>query len=140
MGSPLVWWTSLGALSYLGVIIAARRRPSEAVIVVVTGFSVLYLPLLALTLVRSFIFLYYLLPSVPFMCLAVALVSTQWAHSLSTRAIVVAFSAGALVLFAFFYPVLTATPLSRQEMEAREWFHDCELPPGKAAPDGWCWR
>ena len=140
MGSPLVWWTSLAALGYLIFTIVRRRRPNDAAIVVVTGFALLYFPLLAVNIKRSFTFLYYLLPAVPFMCLAVGAVATEWARSLAGRVIVAAFALAALLLFAFFYPVLTAAPVSRSEKEAREWFRDCQPPPTSPAPTGWCWQ
>ena len=50
------------------------------------------------------------------------------------------FGALAIAFFVFFYPVLTASPLSRQGLEVRQWFDDCRAPPGALAPDGWCWR
>jgi dolichyl-phosphate-mannose--protein O-mannosyl transferase len=86
---------------------------------VVGGVAVLYLLWLAVTAERSFTFLFYLLPAMPFMCLALATVLTAWVQSLGGRAIVALFCALAIASFAFFYPVLTATPLSKQAAEAR---------------------
>jgi dolichyl-phosphate-mannose-protein mannosyltransferase len=140
MGNPVVWSTSLAAIAYLGARAAQRRRASDAAVVIVGGFAVLYLPWLAVTGERSFTFLFYLLPTVPFMCLALAAVMTPWVRSLGGRAIVALFCALAVVSFGFFYPVLTATPLSKQAVEARHWFRDCRPPPGSLAPSGWCWR
>lgn len=140
MGSPVVWWACLPALAYLGIRVARRRRPTEAAVVVVGGFAVLYLPWLAVAAERSFTFLFYLLPAVPFMCLALATVATPWVRSLGGRAIVSLFCALAIASFAFFYPVLTAAPLSKPAVEARLWFRDCRPPPGSLASDGWCWR
>jgi dolichyl-phosphate-mannose-protein mannosyltransferase len=140
MGSPVVWWVCLPALVYLGIRVARRRRASDAAVVVVGGFAVLYLPWLAVTAERSFTFLFYLLPAVPFMCLALAAVVTPWVRSLGGRAIVALFCALTIASFAFFYPVLTATPLSKQAVEARQWFRDCRPPPGSLASNGWCWR
>jgi dolichyl-phosphate-mannose--protein O-mannosyl transferase len=74
------------------------------------------------------------------MCLALALVATPWIRSLRGRLAVTAFAALAITFFVFFYPVLTAAPLSRQAFEARRWFDDCRAPPGSLASDGWCWR
>jgi dolichyl-phosphate-mannose--protein O-mannosyl transferase len=140
MGSPIVWWASLPAIAYLGIRVARRRRPSDAAVVVVGGFAVLYLPWLAVASERSFTFLFYLLPAVPFMCLATATVATPWLRSLRGRAVVVVFCALAVASFAFFYPVLTAAPLSQPAVEARQWFTDCDPPPGSLASRGWCWR
>jgi dolichyl-phosphate-mannose-protein mannosyltransferase len=142
MGSPVVWWASLPAIAYLGIQAARRRRAYafDAAVVAVGGFAVLYLPWLAVTSERSFTFLFYLLPAVPFMCLAIAVVATPWVRSFGGRTIVALFCALAVASFAFFYPVLTATPLSVPAVEARRWFTDCRPPPGTLAPSGWCWR
>jgi dolichyl-phosphate-mannose--protein O-mannosyl transferase len=139
LGSPVVWWASLIALAILVIGIRRRRRQTEAAVVAIGGFAVLYLPWLAST-GRSFTFLFYLLPAVPFMCLALAIVATPWIRSLRGRLAVTAFAALAITCFVFFYPVLTAAPLSRQAFEARRWFDDCRAPPGSLASDGWCWR
>ena len=140
LGSPVVWWASLPAVAYLGIRVAQRRRASDAAVVVVGGFAVLYLPWLPVITERSYTFLYYLLPAVPFMCLALATVVTPWVRSRRGGAIVAVFCALAIAFFAFFYPVLTATPLSKQAAEARQWFRDCRPPPGSLASNGWCWR
>ncbi len=89
----------------------------------------------------SVIFLYYLLPAVPFMCLAIAAVAVSWTHSFRRRVALAAFSTAAVVLFAFFYPVVTAMPLSKEGVEARQWFRNCRLPlTGQPPAKGWCWR
>jgi dolichyl-phosphate-mannose-protein mannosyltransferase len=140
MGSPIVWWASLPAIAYLGIRVARRRRASDAAVVVVVGFLVLYLPWLVVASERSFTFLFYLLPAVPFMCLAIASVATPWLGSLRGKSIVALFCTLAVASFAFFYPVLTAAPLSQPAVEARQWFTDCNPRPRSLAPNGWCWR
>ena len=77
LGSPVVWWGSLVALAILVIRIGRRQHQTEAAVVAIGGFAVLYLPWLAST-GRSFTFLFYLLPAVPFMCLAIAIVATPW--------------------------------------------------------------
>lgn len=140
LGSPVVWWVSLIALVYLAVRMARGRKPTDAAIVAVIGFCVMYLPWLAASTGRSFTFLFYLLPAVPFMCLAFATVATPLLLSLRGRVAVSVFGALAIAFLVFFYPVLTAAPLSKPALEARQWFDDCRAPPGSLAPDGWCWR
>jgi dolichyl-phosphate-mannose-protein mannosyltransferase len=141
MGNPLVWWTSLVALGYLAGKVVRGKRSADPVVVVVTGFAVLYLPWLIVSAKRSVIFLYYILPAVPFMCLAVAAVAVSWAHSFRRRVALAAFSTAAVAFFAFFYPVATAMPLSKEGVEARQWFRNCPLPvAGQPSPKGWCWR
>ena len=140
IGSPVVWWASLPALAYLGIRASRRRYPTDVAAVVIGGFALLYLPFLAVNTGRSFTFLFYLLPAVPFMCLALAAVVTPWARSRTGRAGLALFSALAIAFFVFFYPVLTAAPLSKSAVEARQWFGDCRPPPGSLASNGWCWR
>jgi hypothetical protein len=64
---------------------------------------------------------------------------------------VAAFAAATLVLFLFFFPVLTALPLEPDAWRTRIWLTDCQRPgvPTLALPDdeinsgpppaGWCW-
>ena len=138
MGNPLVWWTSLAAFAYLGLRVAQGRR-NDAAVVALTGVAVLYAPFLLISGVRAAPFLHDMLPSVPFMCLALATVADGWKSSLSNW-IILGFIAAAVALFVFFYPILTGVPLSQEAMEARQWFQDCQPAAGIAAPAGWCWR
>ncbi|MBA3363009.1 MAG: phospholipid carrier-dependent glycosyltransferase [Actinobacteria bacterium] len=140
IGIPVVWWASLPALVYLGIRATSRRHLSAVTAVVIGGFAILYVPWLAVTTERSFTFLFYLLPAVPFMCLALAAVATPLARSLIGRAALALLCALAIAFFSFFYPVLTATPISKPALEARQWFDDCRVSPGSLAPNGWCWR
>jgi dolichyl-phosphate-mannose-protein mannosyltransferase len=141
MGNPLVWWTSLAALGCLAGKIVRGRRSADPAVVIVTGFAVLYLPWLIVSAKRSVIFLYYILPAVPFMCIAIAAVAVSWAQSFRTRAAVAAFCIAAVAFFAFFYPVVTAMPLSKAGLEARQWFRNCPPPPPQQPPgNSWCWR
>ena len=138
MGNPLVWWAALLALASLAVR-WARERPFDAARVAVVGFAFMYLPLLVVSSARSATFLYYMLPSVPFMCLAVAAVPRDWNVTWSRR-VVIGFSLAAAMLFAYFYPVLVGAPLSEASLQARQWFDDCSAPTAIAPPTGWCWR
>jgi len=138
IGNPLVWGTSIAALVYLGLQLARRRR-NDAAVVALTGIAVLYLPFLLVSGVRSAPFLHDMLPSVPFMCLALAAVAVGWKNPLS-RWIVLGYATAVVALFAFFYPILTGAPLSREGLEARQWFKDCEPSADIAAPAGWCWK
>jgi dolichyl-phosphate-mannose--protein O-mannosyl transferase len=74
-------------------------------------------------------FLFYALPSVPFLCLGIALV-VGWAigHAGTTRRVVASVAAGVytslvVVNFAYLYPVLAAVTIPYQEWYHRMWFH-----------------
>lgn len=149
-GSPLVWWLSIPALFYVtGKLFQRRTLHVEAFIV--AGFAAGYLPWLLVLQSRTISFLYYLLPSVPFMCLAIAYVCCRLNASRSGRPVIAAFAAAAIVLFVFYYPVMTAVPMSYPSWQARMIFRDCgnhvfriedrsfpNLGMGRP-PDGWCW-
>ena len=137
MGSPFVWWSALLAFVALAwQMLRGRRR--EGSVVAVTGFAAIYGPLLIVIATRPATFIYYLLPAVPFMCLALGAVAEQLPSRLAAWCIPT-FSVAALASFAFFYPVITGAPISERALEARQWFRDCRARPGTLAPSGWCW-
>ena len=138
MGSPFVWWTALACLAVLAAGLV-RRRASEAAVVAVAGFAAMYGPLLLVSAARSATFLYYMLPAVPFMCLGVAAVAVGL-RAPSDRRAILAVSIVAAAAFAFFYPVLTAQPLTDASLADRQWFRDCDAPTAITPPTGWCWR
>jgi dolichyl-phosphate-mannose-protein mannosyltransferase len=150
-GNPVIWWPAVASM----LLTAARwvRGPRGAARpegVILLGFAAGYLVWIPLTISRPFAFLFYLLPAVPFMVLALAraLQLAPWPRI--ARGVSVGALATAIALFAFFYPVLTARPLPPDEWLARMWFQDClpeqmatypPRPPPKPtrAPQGWCW-
>jgi dolichyl-phosphate-mannose--protein O-mannosyl transferase len=117
--------------------------------VVLVGFLSAYLPWLVLGFARSQVFLWYVLPALPFLYAAVGIALTTWrgwARGLPLLALAVA-----LAGFLFFLPISTAQPLSPDDWRLRMWFTDCarpgaptlELPDDSIntgpPPDGWCW-
>lgn len=138
IGSPFVWWIALVCLAALVVQLMVRRSSHSAVVAVI-GFAAMYGPLLVVSAARPATFFYYMLPAVPFMCLGIATVvaglKAPWARRGMAGISVVA--AG---MAAFFYPVLTAQPLTEQGLAARQWFRDCDAPTAIAPPTGWCWQ
>jgi dolichyl-phosphate-mannose--protein O-mannosyl transferase len=110
-----------------------------------------YLPWLALQGDRNQVFLWYILPTIPFLYAAAGVLLAWTWRWIAAR--VAAGLAGAAVigLFAFFLPVLVALPLDADGWRARMWLTDCERPgaPTLVLPDdqissgppptGWCW-
>jgi dolichyl-phosphate-mannose-protein mannosyltransferase len=139
IGNPLVWWTALACLGAL-VIGLTRRRGSDAAVVAVVGFAAVYGPLLIVSAARAATFIYYMLPAVPFMCLGIAAVVAALRTPQSQRRAMIAISVVAAVTFTFFYPVLTAQPLTERGLAARQVFRDCGAPSAITPPTGWCWR
>ncbi|CAN5605947.1 phospholipid carrier-dependent glycosyltransferase [soil metagenome] len=156
-GSPLVWWPSIPALAYVGWRWLRTRDMAGPEGLILTGFALNYFPWLVLATERSAVFLFYLLPAVPFMCLALAYVPARLARSPATAPAVVVAAAVTIALFAFYYPLLAKVAIPRQSWEQRIWvFDNCDEPPPTESagnkvgtgdqeasedrpPSGWCW-
>jgi dolichyl-phosphate-mannose--protein O-mannosyl transferase len=149
MGSPLAWWPTLAVFGWLGVRWLRGVRDLGASVVLVGALSA-YLPWLILGFARSQIFIWYVLPALPFLYAAVGIAAAQWKGW--ARAIVVLIVVAAIAGFVFFLPIATAQPLEPDDWRLRMWFTDCERPGGAPTlelpddtintgppPDGWCW-
>jgi dolichyl-phosphate-mannose--protein O-mannosyl transferase len=152
IGSPLAWGIGLVALAALAVLWTRSgwrvRGPAATVIIAALAT---YLPWLALQGDRNQVFLWYILPTIPFLYAAAGVLLAWTWRWIAAR--VAAGLAGAAVigLFAFFLPVLVALPLDADGWRARMWLTDCERPgaPTLVLPDdqissgppptGWCW-
>jgi dolichyl-phosphate-mannose--protein O-mannosyl transferase len=127
------------------------RHPSsrDARWVILAGFLAGVVPWLILTGARGQTFLYLILPAVPFMCLALGAVVARIGRSWVGRGAVAAFAAVTVGLFLFYYPLLTAVPLSYPSWRDRILFTDCGEEEAEARlepqtrpgipPAGWCW-
>ncbi len=157
VGSPLIWWSGFAAFAWALVVAVRSRGGDLAALVVALAIGFTYVPWLLLAHGRSFVFLYYMTPVVPFLCLAVG-----WAASRLGRAALWAMPAFAVLsvaLLLFWWPVLTARPVSYGGWRDRVVFHDCRpqdqpqrLPADRngrplawirvlhgAPQHGWCW-
>jgi dolichyl-phosphate-mannose-protein mannosyltransferase len=151
-GSPVVWWPSLIAVLYLAIgwVRQGKDHRGGPEGVILAGFLFTYGPWLLLTFTRSQSFFFYMLPSVPFMLLALADVGSRNFRP-GRKSAVAIFVAVSIGFFAFSYPVLTAVPLSYNGWRARLLFRDCEsaviVRAGRTLPNlgqghpplGWCW-
>jgi dolichyl-phosphate-mannose--protein O-mannosyl transferase len=152
MGSPLAWGVGVAALLGLVVLWARTgwrvRGPAAAVIVAAVAT---YLPWLALQGDRAQVFLWYILPTIPFLYAAAGIVLAWAWRWVAARVAAAALGVALVALFAFFLPVLAALPLDPDGWRARMWLTDCARPgvPTLALPDdqvssgppplGWCW-
>jgi dolichyl-phosphate-mannose-protein mannosyltransferase len=126
VGNPFVWWPALVAIGYVAVRwLRGRRSSGEAMIVV--GFAAGWVPWFAFGPSRPSMFIFYFLPSVPFLCLALGYVAERVRHARWGRRAVMAFAAVGVASFAFFYPVLAAVPISQDAWQDRVLFSDCSL-------------
>jgi dolichyl-phosphate-mannose-protein mannosyltransferase len=167
-GNPFVWWPSVLALMYVAVQWFRRRSFRLPEGLIVGGFVCTYLPWVGLQAFtgRAATFIFYLLPAIPFMCLALAYVAVRIGRSWEAIAAITLFSTGAVVLFAFYYPLLTQAPIPKSDWDRRIWiFDDCDPGEGietttsitetigkrttvrptvtktteSVPPPGWCW-
>ncbi|HEY7876345.1 MAG TPA: hypothetical protein VIG64_14615, partial [Actinomycetota bacterium] len=164
-GSPFVWWSAMLALLYTFVTWIRSRDMRDPAGLIFLGFALTYLPWLIFA--RSAVFIFYLLPAIPFMCLALAYVATRIGESWEARSAVGLFSVGAVGLFMFYVPLTTGARLPQDQWDQRVWiFDNCDPPPAvnttitvtqtrggsvvtkatptKKPPDsvpppGWCW-
>lgn len=167
-GSPFVWWSSILAIGYVAFRWVRRTGLARPEGFILAGFAFTYLPwlLIGATSGRGAVFIFYLLPTIPFMCLALAYVLTRLGDSWEAKATLTLFTAGAIGVFAFYYPMLTNGAISQKGWESRIWvFDNCDKPPGPEVtntitetisgkpttretitndnssipPGGWCW-
>jgi dolichyl-phosphate-mannose--protein O-mannosyl transferase len=152
LGNPFVWWPGLLALGGLFVTwwraSWGLRRPEP---VILAAAASTYLPWLVLSGDRSQTFLWYLLPTVPFVCVALGTWAAWAWERMSTRVAIAAYGVLVIATFAFFAPVLVAYPLEPDAWRSRMLFTACERPDGTtptlpddttssgSPPRGWCW-
>jgi dolichyl-phosphate-mannose-protein mannosyltransferase len=139
IGSPLVWWASLVALVYTAISWFRDRRLGNAAGLIAGGFLINYVPWVIQQTEREAVFLFYLLPSVPFMCLALGFVAARVARAAEGKIAVGAFAAAAVVFFVFFYPVLAKVAIPQEQWDQRIRFRDCNSTQEGGPPEGWCW-
>lgn len=164
-GNPFVWWTSILALLFVAYRWLRTRDMRSPEGLILAGFLFSYLPWLVLD--RPAVFIFYLLPAIPFMCLALAYVATRIGRSWEAIVAIGLFSVATLAAFVFYYPLLAGRPIPQPEWNARIWaFDQCDKPVGGPAtatitetiggqvttrvtettsdtsgspPVGWCW-
>jgi dolichyl-phosphate-mannose--protein O-mannosyl transferase len=174
-GNPVVWTAGALAILYMAVRWFRDRRVRSPEGFVLMGFAFSYLPWFIyqhapwvfFTWGRVATFIFYFLPTVPFIYLALGYVADRAARNRGGRAAVGVGLALAAALFAIYYPLMTYVQLSDRAFDARLFaFDQCQvsgdkvfllnpttLPNGRISygstnlparfvrpPDGWCWR
>ncbi|HEX8099166.1 MAG TPA: phospholipid carrier-dependent glycosyltransferase [Actinomycetota bacterium] len=126
VGNPIIFWGSVLAFPYT-LVTGILRRDWRASVIFGT-FAVQYLPWF---LAARTTFFFYMTPMTPFMVLAVIYMirdtgqltgrltsRLRWEIAPVAAAVVIL----AVALFVFFFPVLTARPVSHESWQARMWF------------------
>ncbi|MPZ71583.1 MAG: hypothetical protein GEU71_19015, partial [Actinobacteria bacterium] len=139
-GSPFVWWSSLLALVFVGYRWIRARSIGSPEGVILGAFFFTYVPWLVQPTGRAAVFLFYLLPAVPFMCLALAYVAVRIGDSTEARLAIGIFAAATIASFVYFMPLALNRPISEDQWRSRIWFENCTKPEGyEGSPNGWCW-
>jgi dolichyl-phosphate-mannose-protein mannosyltransferase len=145
IGNPAIWWATIPALIAIAWAWVSRRdwRASAILLVFLAG----YLPWFREDAHNRVMFLFYMLPNVPLMVLAITMVigmalRTQ-AVSTLRRTVTVTAVAGYLgavvVLFGYFYPVLAAQTITYNQWHDRMWLRQCASKPNTHHENAPCW-
>jgi dolichyl-phosphate-mannose--protein O-mannosyl transferase len=128
-GNPFVWWPAVLAVFYAAFRWLRARSNWGPEAVIVLGFIATYVTWFLLSLTgRSATFLFYVLPTVPFLCLALGYVAARIGRSWEARTAIGLFSLGAIGLFAFYYPLLANVAIPQPEWDRRIWaFDKCDV-------------
>jgi dolichyl-phosphate-mannose--protein O-mannosyl transferase len=116
LGNPLIWWMALAAYPVLGWFAVVRRDWRAWTIL---AFLVLQAAPWHLT--PRPVFLFYMTPAVPFICLALAYAAWRALGNRSLRWVPAAIAVLAVVAFLFFHPVLVGTEMQRGAWDLRMW-------------------
>jgi dolichyl-phosphate-mannose-protein mannosyltransferase len=154
LGNPLLWWG--GALAVIGVAVAWLRAGaplSGPEPVVVVGVLSTWGPWLVLAGDRDQVFIWYLLPAIPFLCLALGVLGARaWeARRAAWRSVLAAAAAAVIFSLVFYAPLLASLPVAPADWRLRILFRDCDRPGAPTLPlpddststgpppEGWCW-
>lgn len=132
-GSPLVWWLSIPALAATTIAWFQNNRPTRPEGLVLAGFYWNFLPWVAFAAApfligsaRTAVFIFYVVPLLPFMFIAMAGWAQRACRYAWGRVAVGIFGMAAVGLFWFYWPFLTDRPLERDAWRARiAMFNDC---------------
>lgn len=174
-GNPVVWTAGVLACLYVGVRWIRSRSVRSAEGFIVAGFALTYLPwflyfyapFVFFTWGRVATFIFYLLPTIPALYLALGYVAARVGSSRAGRAVVAATALFVVGAFAFYYPILASVRLDEAALRPRLFaFDNCAPPDHDPAvflqpstneagetvftemtappevflpPEGWCW-
>jgi dolichyl-phosphate-mannose--protein O-mannosyl transferase len=145
LGNPALWWASIPALVAVAWAWVARRdwRASAIVVTFLAG----YLPWFREDAAHRVMFFFYMLPDVPLMVLAVTMVigfaigrrSASTVRQAIGFSVVAVYLAMTVVLFGFFYPILSARTITYNQWHERMWLHQCAIKPNEHHENAPCW-
>lgn len=119
VGNPMIWWSALAAYAVLAFRAVVRHDWRAATVLLFVLLQ--YVPWVAQSGVESRpAFLFYMLPVIPFMALALAYVAgIAMSRPGALRVVPAAIAVGAVAGFLFLYPVLVGAEISRPVWDLR---------------------
>lgn len=145
----LLWMPGLSVAVAAAWSALRRRLLWGPEVVVAATAAAAYLPWLVLGAGRPFVFLYYFLPTVPFLALALGWAVVRLPRT-AGRGLAVVVAGVAVAVVVFWEPLIYARPLDYDAWRDRILFADCTpaewtdgrlapRPNGGPPPPGWCW-
>jgi dolichyl-phosphate-mannose--protein O-mannosyl transferase len=117
IGNPAIWWVSTPFL-FFATWKWVKEKDSTARFIIVAFL----LQLLPYIFIGRILFLYHMFLNVPFMIFAIVYgLNILWYKNNKYKYIVVAYFAAVVLLFVYFYPLLSAYPVSSQFTDAHKW-------------------
>jgi len=132
LGNPVLWWATIPAL--ITVIWRAIGRLDWRAAAIVISFAAGYLPWFWADHEHRTMFLFYMMPALPFMVLAVTMAlgmvigrreATTLRHTTGTIA-VGAYLVAVIGVFGYLYPVLAGKVVTYDQWHQRMWLHSCD--------------
>lgn len=117
VGNPLLYWPMVIAVGWVAIDWWGRKP--IGLVILLLGFFGQWLPW---ALSPRGTFIYHFLPAVPFGCLAIAvLLVSGWQAGGWRRVAAGAYGVVVVLVFAWFYPMFTAMPLTAEQVAAHTW-------------------
>lgn len=118
LGNPFIWWT--GCVFFLAAVIQVIRKESPALIFAVVSVLAYWLPW-ALS-PRKVTFLYHFFPALLFILIITAyFLNSIWNKSKYGKIIVLMYIMIAIGVFIYFYPIVSAVPMSPDSADGYFW-------------------
>ena len=117
IGNPFIWWTGVVFLFYS--LIEVARKESVALYFPILSVFAYWIPW---SFSPRITFIYHFLPSIPFILIIIAyFLDSLWVRSRYCKAFVIVYLAFALGTFIYFYPILSAIPVSNDSVGRFFW-------------------
>lgn len=116
IGNPVIWWTGIVAVIYVFVQ-SIKERKCEYIFLIVLVLS-LWLPY---AFIGRVMFLYHYFPVIPFLMLSIVAMLKYVCERLKNIWIAVVYLAIVVIVFAWFYPVVSGTVMPETYIDSLKW-------------------